>query len=157
MKHTYIIGLLLGLVVLAGCESKVEPRVIADRVFPADRLAVTFTSYPGQPRAGLVVTKVTAGLGSDAFRHCSTTPTTVEGAPAVRVELLPAEGADRIVSLCRVTYNSSEYEVATEFRRREVTLPAEGGRVTRWVTVDESVRDLGTPRAAAPRAARGYG
>jgi hypothetical protein len=155
--HTLAGGMIVGLLAAGGCGSGVEPRVIADRVFPADRLAVTFTSFPGQSKGGIVVRRVSAGFGSDDFKLCRVHNVTIEALPGQRIELLPAKDATRIVALSRVLYAQSEYEIATEFQRREVTLPAEGGRVTRWVTVGESVRDVGRLRMSAPEPARGAG
>ncbi len=157
IAYTLAGGMVVGLLAAGGCRSSIEPRVIADRVFPADRLAVTFTSFPGQPKGGLVVRRVSAAFASDDFKLCRVRNVTIENLPAQRIELLPAQDADRVIALSRVLYAKNEYEIATEFRRREVTLPAEGGRVVRWVTVGESVRHLGRLRAPAPEPARGAG
>jgi hypothetical protein len=153
------IGLVAALVAMVGCSpGGIEPRVIADRVDDDNSLAIILTSFPGQPTGGLVVTDVSPALFSDPFTVGETANICVESLPAVRVNLTPAADADRIVARLSVIYNGGRYVVTVPFDRREVTVPAEGGRVERWVAGSESIRYAGRNGTdGQSRPSTGYG
>jgi hypothetical protein len=155
--HIIATVLLPGLFLLTGCGSGVEPRVIADRVIAEDRIVIVLTTYPGQPVGDLLIADVEPGLLSDRFRVGETQTIGVENLPAVRVELLPTSGADRITAVLRVHYAGRDYRITVPFRRREVTVPSDGGRVRRWVAGSETVRDLGKPKRTPRPVARSGG
>ncbi len=139
-RHSLVLSFLFLCFCITGCSATTEPRVIADRVFPADRLQAVVTSFPGDPGL-LTITSCT--VVEDPTCRVEITPVEIEGRPGWQLQCdAPADGNEVTLRLI-VQQDGRKFSVTIPFRRRATFVAGQGRDVPHWTTRRESITDLG--------------
>ena len=123
-----------------GCASHPQPRVIADRIFPKNKLQAIITTYPGDPQNDLMVVSAKA-KGIRESLEMKYAP--VEGQRTWRLHCIAPEHTRRWTLRVIVSYVGRQYRVDLPFRYRKVFVAHQGRSVYRWTAGRERIHDLG--------------
>jgi hypothetical protein len=123
-----------------GCSTTPEPRVIADRVFPGDRLEAVVTTFPGDPGE---LTITSCNVVETSAVPVEITQIEIEGRPGWRLRCGAPTDRDELTLKLIVQQAGRRFSVTIPFRRRVIFVAGKGRDVKHWTTRRERITDLG--------------
>lgn len=133
-------ALMFSVAFLTGCSARLEPRVVAERMFEGSDISVFVTTYPSEPRDIVVYGAMVVADGAQRQSPASIRRQVVNGDQMWLIAFREdsariAEQVTRVQLEIDVRYVGRRFRITVPFHRPSPTSP--------WVTGRERIRDFG--------------